>query len=151
MPPDPYGDAADRRSAEDAAWREIVDNYGERPLLEGDDDQVARPGPTGPAPVPDPAPAVSSEPERAPRPEPAEEHYVPPPPPPLPRTDPPRLVAWTCLFGSPVVVLLALVAKVAIPPLLGLILMVGFVGGFVYLVASMRSEPRDDNDDGAVV
>jgi hypothetical protein len=29
--------------------------------------------------------------------------------------------------------------------------MVWFVGGFVFLVASMRPGPRDDTDDGAVL
>ena len=161
MPHDPFGDAADRRSAEDAAWREIVDNYGDRPLLE----DVPADRPDDPVEqvtdaVADEAPedrnqlaAVEPELRSQPRParEPVEEHYVPPPPPPVPRAEPPRLLAWLGLFLAPSLVLVALVAQYPVPSWAGLLLMVWFVGGFVYLVASMRSEPRDDDDDGAVV
>ena len=38
-----------------------------------------------------------------------------------------------------------------LPTWLGLILMVWFVGGFVYLVASMPPGAGDDCDDGAVL
>jgi hypothetical protein len=160
VPHEPSGDAADRRSAEDAAWRAIVANYGDRPVLDQDpapaDPEVASPfaDPTAlevpeepeplVAPVAGPDPVV----ERA---TPAEEHYVPPPPPPVPRAEPRRLIAWLGLFGSPALLLLALVLGVSIPSWLGLVLMVWFVGGFIFLVASMRPGPRDDDDDGAVV
>ena len=40
MPHDPSGDASDRRSAEDAAWQAIVDNYGERPHLDEEPAEV---------------------------------------------------------------------------------------------------------------
>ncbi len=69
----------------------------------------------------------------------------------MPRAEPRRLLAWVGLFGAPALVLLALVLGVVIPSWLGLILMVWFVGGFVFLVASMRPGPRDEDDDGAVV
>ncbi len=51
----------------------------------------------------------------------------------------------------PTFVLVALVTRLPIASWLGLLLMVWFVGGFVFLVASMRSDPRDENDDGAVL
>ena len=47
--------------------------------------------------------------------------------------------------------LVCLVLGVNIPTWAGLILMVWFVGGFVYLVASMRPKAGDDYDDGAVL
>jgi hypothetical protein len=149
---DPSGDASDRRSAEDAAWQAIVDNYGERPHLDEESSaadpepevEPERPSDSGPFPSiaePTPvAPAVDPE-----------EHYVPPPPPPIPRAEPARLLAWVGLFGVPTFVLVALVTRLPIASWLGLLLMVWFVGGFVFLVASMRSEPRDENDDGAVL
>lgn len=145
MPHDPYGDAADPRAAQDAAWREIVENYGDRALIDGEHDGAAEVAPdeVPPAPQPVPAPVV--------RVEPVEEHYVPPPPPPVPTAEPRRLLAWLGLFGVPVIVLVALLAKLPVPSWLGLMLMAWFVGGFVFLVASMGNGPRDDNDDGAVV
>jgi hypothetical protein len=153
VPHDPYGDAADPRAAQDAAWRQIVENYGDRPLLD-DDREVAEDTTADDAPAPRiDRPASTPEPRPAPRvrAEPAEEHYVPPPPPHVSLAEPRRLLGWLGLLGVPVLVLLALVAKVTVPSWLGVMLMAWFVGGFVYLVASMRSGPRDDDDDGAVV
>jgi hypothetical protein len=149
VPHDPYGDAADPRAAQDAAWRQIVENYGDRPLIDethdgdhlgetdGDVDEAE--------PVPElrPAPLVRAEP--------AEEHFVPPPPPPVPTAEPHRMLAWLGLFGAPVIVLVALLVKFPIPSWFGFMLMAWFVGGFVFLVASMHGGPRDEDDDGAVV
>lgn len=123
---------------DDAAWRSIVENYGDRPDLgELDTEQ--------PEPAPSPAVQEAREPD-------PEDHYVPPPPPPIPHPDPPRLLAWLGLFGVPALVLVCLLAHVNLPTWSGLILMVWFVGGFVYLVASMRPGAGDDDyDDGAVL
>jgi hypothetical protein len=49
----------------------------------------------------------------------------------------------------PSFVLVALVAHLVLPSWLGLVLMAWFVGGFVFLVASMRPGQGDDYDDGA--
>jgi hypothetical protein len=49
----------------------------------------------------------------------------------------------------PSFVLVALVAHLVLPSWLGLVLMSWFVGGFVFLVASMRPGQGDDYDDGA--
>jgi len=129
-------------SADEAAWRSIIDNYGDRPEL-GDEPEVeVPPSPRGVYPedeVKELAPVD------------AEEHFVPPPPPPLPRPEPPRLLAWLGLFGVPTFVLVCLLTSLDLPTWLGLILMVWFVGGFVYLVASMRPGAGDDFDDGAVL
>jgi hypothetical protein len=126
-------------SAEDAAWRSIVDNYGDRPLLE--DAEVA---------PPTPPPVHREEPEAEP-PAGPEDHFRPPPPPALPLPSPPRLLAWLGLFGVPTLVLVLLVAGVDLPTWMGLVLMVWFVGGFVYLVASMRPGSGDDHDDDGAV
>jgi hypothetical protein len=129
-------------SADEAAWRSIIDNYGERPAI-ADEPEIEVPGsPRGVFPEEEPEVIEPVE---------AEEHFVPPPPPPLPRPEPPRLLAWLGLFGVPSFVLVALVTSMNLPTWLGLILMVWFVGGFVYLVASMRPGAGDDYDDGAVL
>ncbi len=132
----------DRAAAEEALWRSIIDNYGTRPEM--DDEPAIEPPPPSRAPdatVRDvPAELATSD---------REEHYVPPTPPPLPKPPPARLLAWAGLFGVPTFVLVALVAHLVLPPWLGLILMFWFVGGFVFLVASMRPGQGDDYDDGA--
>ncbi len=127
-------------SDEDALWRAIVDNYGDRPEI--DEPEVVVPG----SPRELDAPA-RDEAEKAPAPVDEEEHFVPPPPPPLPRPAPARLLAWLGLFGVPTFVLVALVVHLDLASWLGLLLMLWFVGGFIFLVASMR--PGEDQDDGA--
>lgn len=67
----------------------------------------------------------------------------------MPKPPPARLLAWVGLFGVPVFVLVALMAHLALPSWVGLLLMVWFVGGFVFLVASMRPGTGEDYDDGA--
>ncbi|WP_457205724.1 hypothetical protein [Nocardioides sp. P5_C9_2] len=132
----------ERRTREDAAWREIVDNYGARPEV----DEAPAPAPTHfvvPAPEPEPEPeAVVVRPE-------AEERYVPPPPPPLPRPAPPRAVAWAGVFGAPLVLLVCFVGQIYVPTLIDYLLLGWFVGGFLYLVATMSREPREPWDDGS--
>jgi hypothetical protein len=129
-------------SAEDAAWRSIIDNYGERPVIE-DVEDVQEPAPAPPqVHHDDPGPAAPAD---------SDDHFRPPPAPPLPLPGPPRLLAWLGLFGVPTLVLVLLVAGVDLPTWMGLVLMVWFVGGFVYLVASMRPGSSDDYDDGAVL
>lgn len=152
MQPDDHDD-----EAEDRAWRAIVENYGERPEL--DDAPPVSDAPFGgrfgdprafsPDPGQDPAAGVgeAGEPPGAVE----EEGYVPPPPPPLPRVEPDRMLAWVGVFGSPTVLLIALVLSLSIPFWLGYLLVAGFVGGFLYLVVKMPREPRDPWDDGAQV
>jgi hypothetical protein len=128
----------DPESADDAAWRSIVDNYGDRPEIPDDEP------PLDPLPPEEPEPVDEPELDRV-----DEGHFVPPPPPPLPRPAPPRLIAWMGLFGVPAFVLVMLVVRIDLPTWVGLLLMAWFVGGFVYLVASMRPGAGDDYDDGA--
>ena len=59
--------------------------------------------------------------------------------------------AWLGLFGVPVLTLVALVVGLTLPQWLSVLFMAWFVGGFGFLVASMRSGPRDGHDDGAVL
>jgi len=157
--------------AEDQAWRAIVENYGDRADIDG-------PPPVAPAPddasdasdavgdvagPPDPAPGApfggrfgdlrrfATESEDDPFVADEDEGYVPPPPPPLPRVEPDRMLAWIGVFGSPAVLLCALIFSFSLPSWLGYLLVAAFVGGFIYLVVKMPREPREPWDDGAQV
>ena len=146
---EPDGDATAKGAAdvprdEDALWAAIVENYGERAEL-ADPEVEVPPSPRSLVARPDPE--AEEDPER----DDPESHFVPPPPPPVPRTTPVRTLAWIGLFGVPAFVLICLVARVTLPPWLGLLLMGWFVGGFVFLVASMKPDERDGYDDGAVL
>ena len=124
---------------DDDAWRSIVDNYGDRVDL----------GPADPSPAPDDdGDAGDAGDERAAG-EDDDDRFVPPPPPPLPHVAPDRLLAWIGVFGSPAVLLTTMVPGVNLPVWLGYLLVIGFVGGFVYLVTRMPRGPRDPSDDGA--
>ena len=131
---------------EDEAWRQIVANYGDAPSVEDAPREETRvEGPTEFRVEP----AAEPEPEPAPFPWEDEGRFVPPPPPPLPRPEPRRALAWLGLFGAPLVLLVALVFGIYLPGWMSLVLVGGFVGGFLYLVSTMPSEPRDPGDDGA--
>ena len=171
-PRDPRDERDDRdKTADELAWQAIVDNYGERAELdEPTADQPTTDQPTTDVPAPEPPAgpfggrfpdasgfAGGDRPdELAPGPldDPLGdevEGFTPPEPPPLPRLAPDRAIAWAGVFGSPLVLLLALLLSVAIPTWLGYLLVCGFVGGFMYLVVKMPREPRDPWDDGAQV
>jgi len=125
---------------EDEVWRDIVENYGEAPSVEEA------------PPVVDPAPRSDVvEPDEVYEADPwaEEERFVPPPAPPVPLAEPPRLLAWIGLFGSPTVLLVALVIGWQLPGWLSTLLIGSFIGGFGYLVATMNREPRDPWDNGA--
>jgi hypothetical protein len=96
-------------------------------------------------------PAWTPEPSAELEPEAEEEHFVPPPPPPLPTLEPRRKAAWTALVGTPVIALALLVAGVTLPEWMAVGLVLAFVGGFGYLVATMGASTPDDwsGDDGA--
>jgi hypothetical protein len=80
-----------------------------------------------------------------------EGHFVPPPPPPLPQVEPNRRLAWAGLVGTPLIALLLVGAGIQVRGWMAFLLVVTFVGGFGYLVATMRSGPPDEwsGDDGA--
>ncbi len=148
---------------DDEAWRAIVDNYGDRPDLEtqvegksGDTDGSASDG------LVDARPEEIIGPARPPTREPGwdelspaagweQERFVPPPPPPLPTTTLDRTVAWSGLLGAPAFLLVSLVLGIRLPEILNYLMIIWFVGGFVYLVLKMNREPRDPDDNGAVL
>ena len=142
--------AAGRKLDEDAAWRAIVENYGPEPQLPPaePDSAVVEPG----SPVVEPL-ETGTDPLNTAASWSDEGHFVPPDPPPVPRPEPRRRLAWIGLFGAPLLMLLAVVLGLSLPDWVSLVLVGGFVGGFVYLVATMqRRGPWDGSgDDGAVV
>ncbi len=83
--------------------------------------------------------------------QPDEEGYTPPEPPPLPKGDLVSRSAWAGVIGGPVFLLVAALAWTDLPPVLLLLALTAFVGGFVTLVARMPGQAPDDPDDGAVV
>jgi hypothetical protein len=122
------------RREDDATWREIVDNYGELPVV---------PAEPGEYVVPDP---VQPEPFRL---EPYDDQFVPPPLPPPPVIAPERRLAWVGLAAAPLLLVLTTVLDYRLPPVLVGGLVLAFLGSFGYLVATMSQEPRDPDDDGA--
>ena len=169
-----------RKLDEDAAWRAIVENYGDRAQIEDDGPTNAQPWveePPADEPPADEPPVGRPDPARPPvqdRDErlrglfrPAwpeaheteatwddEGHFVPPTPPPPPQPEPRRRIAWAGLFGAPTIMLVAVVLGWAPPNWLTAGLAAAFVGGFVYLVATMperRPGEGPGGGDGAVV
>ncbi|WP_110238706.1 hypothetical protein [Nocardioides gilvus] len=143
---------------EDALWRSIVENYGDRAEL---DDELD-PGPQtaraeSAAGTSEPYEAVDAGAEVA-GPEPPEEsgtddeaRFVPPVPPPLPSTTRPRRAAWLGVIGAPILFLLTAFTGGALGGTIALALIGVFVGSLVYLVFTMPQEPRDPWDNGARV
>jgi hypothetical protein len=82
-----------------------------------------------------------------------EGHFVPPIPPPIPRPAPIRLAAWLAVLVGPVVMTIVAALGWWIPDIVITVLVVGFVSGVVYLIATMGAGPRDPYgpDNGAVV
>ncbi len=120
---------------DDAAWQQIVDNYGERPeVAAADAPLVESPAPEGPEPF---------------HVELYDEEFVPPPLPPPPVIRPERRLAWVGLIGSPVLLIAFTFLDYALPTVLTGGLVVAFLASFGYLVATM--EPHDPDDDGARV
>jgi hypothetical protein len=79
--------------------------------------------------------------------------FIPEPPPPLPQLPPYKMIAWVGLLGGPLLLVLSAIFSYQLPSWASGLAVVGFVGGFITLVATMG----DDNDDpwspdnGAVV
>ena len=120
---------------DDAAWQQIVDNYGERAEV-----------PPADAPVVDSPTAEAPEPFHV---ELYDEQFVPPPLPPPPVIRPERRLSWVGLIGSPVLLIAFTFLDYALPTVLTGGLVVAFLASFGYLVATM--EPHDPDDDGARV
>jgi hypothetical protein len=140
------------------AWREIVEHYGERPVL--DDETPAAEEPAA-GEQPDATPDAPDLPEHLEDDDPVEhreqaiaeaERFSPPPAPPFPT---PRTwqrgLAWAGLFVAPLLALVLGIFSLYVTPLLGWALVAWFVGGFAYLVREMPRSPRDPWDDGSRV
>lgn len=140
---------------DDEAWRAIVENYGDRADL-GVNRDLDDPAPepvddTWAVPEPAPQPAARGWDEASIDADWTEDRFVPPPPPPVPTTTKDRMLAWFGVFGSPTILLLALILGIGLPSFIATLLVVSFVGGFVYLVMLMPRGPRDPDDTGAVL
>jgi hypothetical protein len=80
-----------------------------------------------------------------------EEHFVPEPPAPLPHLEPYKQLAWAGVVGGPLALLISALTGLALPEWITWLAIVGFVGGFITLVATMSDDDDWDPDDGAVV
>lgn len=156
--PEDRSSSAGRSLDEDAAWRAIIENYGPEPTITGSDPPVSAPDSQTADPPPGRTPV-----------EPVETrwrdslntdaswddegHFIPPEPPPLPPMQPRRKLAWIGLFGGPLLLLLGIVLGIRYPEWITGVLLAGFAGGFVYLIATMpHNRPGSGSgDDGAVV
>jgi hypothetical protein len=137
---DEAGDRA-RAEAEDLAWRDIVDHYGEPP------DVVELTELTSPIAPPEPAQEEgAADPFRL---ELDDEEFTPPPLPPPAVVTPERRVAWIGLVLSPILLIAINLVDYSLPGILSFGLVVAFLASFGYLVATMT--PRDPDDDGARV
>jgi hypothetical protein len=137
----------DRAAAEELAWREIVDHYGERPDVRQDPEAVSQSeGFEQPEQPEQPVAGASYEPFQM---ELYDEEFTPPPLPPPPEVTPERRLAWVGLVASPVLLVLLNLIDYSLPGILTAGLVVAFIASFGYLVATMA--PRDPDDDGARV
>lgn len=154
-------------SRTDLAWREIVDNYGDRVVLpdetetetdsdtghEGGHEAEHRSDPSAAFPLEDTDHGPGSDVVDDTRDEVATvERFQPPaaPPIPLPRTWE-RAAAWGGIFLAPVIALLIALLDLSPPTIVGWALVAWLVGGFGYLVYDMPRSPREPWDDGSRV
>ncbi|HET9871712.1 MAG TPA: hypothetical protein VFP89_03825 [Propionibacteriaceae bacterium] len=79
-----------------------------------------------------------------------EDRFTPPPPPPLPKPAWPVLIAWLGL-GYSILIMLAAVVGVMVPPWAGWMALIGFVGGMGLLFARLPRTRPPDAGDGAVL
>lgn len=135
------GDRA-RAEADDLAWRQIVEHYGERP----DVDELAELTAPLETPAPEDGAGEAPEPFRF---ELEDEEFTPPPLPPPAVVSPERRAAWVGLVLSPILLVILNLWDYALPGIISVGLVIAFLGSFGYLVATMT--PRDPDDDGARV
>ena len=136
----------DDHVVDDAAWAEIVASFHASPDVALTDREHS-----GARPIDaEPNTGHPAEPANE-QPSPTEEHFEPPTPPPLPTGDVITRLAWSGVIGGPSYLFLCVVAGWAIQPLVGALALIGFVTGFVTLVARMRDDEAPGDDNGAVV
>ena len=146
---------------EDQKWQEIVANYGDTPDATELDAIAEVDGRLDPL---DPMEPFERDEDVLPRGVPGSSHdpdaghtvwepegWRPPDPGPIPVPTPPRLAAWTGVFGAPALLLVLMLLPWMVPSWLSTFLLVWFVLGFGFLVATMNTGPRDPGDDGARV
>lgn len=129
-------DPRERKPDDDAAWRDIVEHFGERAHL--DEPEV-------PAPV-----REAREPER----EIDHDAFVPPTPPPAPTPslNDPKSIAWLGVLVAPVALLICALTAIDPPAIIDFLLVGWALASFVYLVATMpKGSDRDPWDDGSRV
>jgi hypothetical protein len=82
-----------------------------------------------------------------------DDHFVPEPPPPSPHLDLVSRLAWSGVFGGPLLLLAAALVSWTPPGFVMMLCVLGFVGGMTTLVVRMKDHPPHDDgpDDGAVV
>jgi hypothetical protein len=150
MRDDEPGDRA-RAEAEELAWREIVDHYGDGPDISEPTDLTSPLEEPGEHPLEYRVvrPVFDSDDDESFGEDLDDETFTPPPLPPPPVISPERRVAWVGLVASPILLVLINLLDYALPGILTVGLVVGFIASFGYLVATMA--PRDPDDDGARV
>jgi hypothetical protein len=119
---------------DEATWREIVDNYGEQPVVPAEPVEYVVPDPVQPEPF-----QLGL----------YDDAFVPPPLPPPPVIAPERRLAWVGLVTAPLLLVVCTVIAFRLPSVVTGGLVLAFLGSFGYLVATMSQEPRDPDDDGA--
>ncbi|MEX0427444.1 hypothetical protein AB3X52_07435 [Nocardioides sp. DS6] len=138
-------------SAEDAAWREIVENYGDLVLDDAPmtDESVIV---SFPEPFAFDSDADPDDPDSEDDLVPDDEAFVPPRPD-LPHTTPERFLAWLGVLGSPVLAIVLVtiytITGFVFPSWVIALLVLAFLGGFGYLIVTMSRDPGDPWDDGA--
>lgn len=148
--PEPH-DPSDPQS-EDAAWREIVANFGERVDLPPDEDLPTQ----SQGQSPEHSVVFGDDVDEAFESEPvedwAEEGFIPALPDPV-RLPLDRRIAWAAVLGVPAAAMVAAffvqTSSATLPSWAGLLMALVFLGGFGYLVATMPKEREDPWDDGA--
>ena len=143
-------------SRTELAWREIVENYGERASYDSssDDDPApdALPAPRDREPAADGVPTSADDAEVEPRERAiAKVDRFRPRRRPHSRSPAPgsAALAWAGIFVAPLIALVIGLLSIYVPPLVGWVLVAWIVGGFGYLVLEMPKSPRDPWDDGS--
>lgn len=131
----------DDRDPEDDLWQSIVDNYGERPDIDAEDE--------GPDPDMDTDPDTPAQAWFSPTE--TDDGFVPPQPPPPPKPQGWRAAAWSSVGGVPLIWVILALGGITVPRWFLGLLVVCFVAGFSYLISTMNRDPRDPWDDGAQV